>query len=57
MLLGMSDKNVKLIEEELKVQLITRGELIQIVGEEKNVEEANKLMEQLLSSYSKRDQY
>ena len=35
MLLGISDKNVKLIEAELKVQLITRGELIQIIGEEK----------------------
>lgn len=35
MLLGISDKNVKLIEAELKVQLITRGEQIQIIGEEK----------------------
>ncbi|MFF2754274.1 PhoH family protein [Psychrobacillus sp. NPDC058041] len=49
MLLGISDKNLKLIEEELKVQLITRGETIRIVGEEKNVEEVRKLMEQLLS--------
>ena len=49
MLLGMSDKNLKLIEEELKVQLITRGESIRIVGEEENVLEANKLMEQLLA--------
>jgi len=49
MLLGISDKNVKLIEAELKVQLITRGEQIQIVGEEKNVEEAKKLMIQLLA--------
>ncbi|TQR10618.1 PhoH family protein [Psychrobacillus soli] len=49
MLLGISDKNVKLIEAELKVRLITRGEQIQIVGEEKNVEEAKKLMVQLLA--------
>lgn len=49
MLLGISDKNLKLIEEELKVQLITRGETIRIVGEESNVEEVRKLMEQLLS--------
>ncbi|PZX07175.1 phosphate starvation-inducible protein PhoH [Psychrobacillus insolitus] len=49
MLLGMSDKNLKLIEEELKVQLITRGESIRIAGEEENVLEANKLMEQLLA--------
>ncbi|QFF99478.1 PhoH family protein [Psychrobacillus glaciei] len=49
MLLGISDKNLKLIEEELKVQLITRGETIRIAGDEKNVGEAKKLMEQLLA--------
>lgn len=49
MLLGISDKNVKLIEAELKVQLITRGEQIQIIGEEKNVEDARQLMSQLLA--------
>ena len=49
MLLGISDKNVKLIEAELRVQLITRGEQIQIIGEEKNVEDARQLMIQLLA--------
>lgn len=49
MLLGISDKNVKLIEAELKVQLITRGEQIQIIGDEKNVEDAKQLMIQLLA--------
>ncbi|SDM84233.1 phosphate starvation-inducible protein PhoH [Psychrobacillus sp. OK028] len=49
MLLGISDKNIKLIEAELKVQLITRGEQIQIIGEEKNVDEARQLMTQLLA--------
>ncbi|MER2079445.1 PhoH family protein [Psychrobacillus psychrotolerans] len=49
MLLGISDKNVKLIEAELKVQLITRGEQIQIIGDEKNVEDARQLMIQLLA--------
>ena len=48
MLLGISDKNIKLIEEELRVQLITRGELIQIAGEEQNVEDARQLIIQLL---------
>ncbi|MGB2871851.1 PhoH family protein, partial [Psychrobacillus psychrotolerans] len=33
----------------LKVQLITRGEQIQIIGEEKNVEDARQLMIQLLA--------
>lgn len=49
MLLGISDKNIKLIEEELKVKLITRGEVIRVVGDDGNVEEAKKLMEQLLA--------
>lgn len=49
MLLGISDKNIKLIEQELKVQLITRGENIRIVGEQENIVEAKKLMEQLLT--------
>ncbi|WP_277587181.1 PhoH family protein [Psychrobacillus antarcticus] len=49
MLLGISDKNVKLIEAELKVKLITRGEQIQIIGEEKNAEDARQLMIQLLA--------
>ena len=34
MLLGMSDANIRLIEETYKVQVITRGEVIQIVGED-----------------------
>lgn len=34
MLLGMSDGNVKLIEETFNVQIITRGGLIQIAGED-----------------------
>lgn len=34
MLLGMSDANVKLIEETFEVQIITRGGLIQIAGED-----------------------
>lgn len=34
MLLGMSDANLKLIEETFNVQIITRGEVIQIAGSE-----------------------
>ncbi|WP_313891805.1 PhoH family protein [Psychrobacillus sp.] len=49
MLLGIADKNIKLIEEQLKVQLITRGEVIRIVGEDNNIEEAKKLLGQLLA--------
>lgn len=39
MLLGMSDANVKLIEETFSVQIITRGGLIQIAGEDHNKKE------------------
>ncbi len=33
-LLGMGDKNISLIEETYDVQIITRGEVIQVVGED-----------------------
>ncbi|KGR81500.1 PhoH family protein [Lysinibacillus odysseyi] len=39
MLLGMSDANVKLIEETFSVQIITRGGLIQIAGEDHDKKE------------------
>lgn len=39
MLLGMSDANVKLIEETFNVQIITRGGLIQIAGEDDDKKE------------------
>ena len=42
MLLGMSDANITLIEETYGVQIITRGEVIQIAGEN---EEKKKLKE------------
>lgn len=34
MLLGMSDANITLIEETYSVQIITRGEVIQIAGDD-----------------------
>ena len=49
MLLGMSDANIRLIEETFKVQIITRGEVIQIVGEdEQKRENAYHVLEALL---------
>jgi len=48
LLLGISDGNMKLIEQELGVQVITRGESIRLVGEVENTETAKKLIEQLL---------
>ena len=48
LLLGISDGNMKLIEQQLGVQVITRGESIRLVGELENTATAKKLIEQLL---------
>lgn len=48
MLLGISDANMKLIEEALKVHIITRGEQIQLAGEEDAKEQATFLLQALL---------
>lgn len=48
MLLGISDQNLKLIEEELTISIHTRGETISISGEEEQAESAKALLEQLL---------
>lgn len=48
MLLGMSDQNMKLIEEELEISILTRGETISLSGEEENKTAGRELIEQLL---------
>ncbi|WP_397539360.1 PhoH family protein [Rummeliibacillus pycnus] len=48
MLLGISDANLKLIEEAFQIQMITRGDSIVIVGEEENKQQASLLVQQLL---------
>jgi len=48
MLLGISDANMKLIEEALHVHIITRGEQIQLAGEEEAKEQATFLLQALL---------
>lgn len=49
MLLGMSDGNITLIEETFDVQIITRGELIQIAGQDNNKkEQAKRVLHSLL---------
>ncbi|HWI50319.1 MAG TPA: PhoH family protein [Rummeliibacillus sp.] len=49
MLLGISDANLKLIEEAFQIQMITRGDSIVIVGEEENKQQASLLVQQLLN--------
>lgn len=46
MLLGISDQNMKLIEEELKITILVRGDTISLSGEQSN--SAKVLFEQLL---------
>lgn len=48
MLLGISDANMKLVEEALHVHIITRGEQIQLAGEESAKEQATFLLHALL---------
>lgn len=48
MLLGISDQNMKLIEESLNITIITRGDTISIAGEEKDITSGKFLLEQLL---------
>ena len=49
MLLGMSDANITLIEETYNVQIITRGEVIQIAGDDAaKKKQAHSVLEALL---------
>lgn len=48
MLLGMSDQNLKLIEEAFQVHIITRGETIHLVGEDAAREQVTQLLMALL---------
>nr|WP_106780001.1 PhoH family protein [Lysinibacillus timonensis] len=48
MLLGMRDANIKLIEETFNVQIITRGEVIQVSGEEEPKKHVTELLHALL---------
>lgn len=48
MLLGISDQNMKLIEEELNITILMRGETISLSGEEEQSNSAKLLFEQLL---------
>ncbi len=48
MLLGISDQNIQLIEENLSVAVLSRGETISLKGSGENTEAAKQLLEQLL---------
>lgn len=47
-LLGNADANIKIIEDELKVSVVTRGETIYVSGSEENVELVSRIIEKLL---------
>ena len=48
MLLGISDQNIKLIEEELAISIMTRGDTISLGGNEESCNSGRTLIEQLL---------
>ena len=48
-LLGVSDSNLKVLEEELKVSIITRGETITLAGDAETVELATQVIRALLA--------
>src|SRR5690606_41099436 len=47
-LLGNSDANLKIIEQELAVSIVTRGESVFVSGEMEQVELVGKVLEKLL---------
>ena len=48
MLLGISDQNMKLIEESMNISILTRGDTISLAGEEQDINAGKFLLEQLL---------
>ncbi|MET3574733.1 PhoH family protein [Bhargavaea ullalensis] len=48
MLLGISDQNMKLLEEELGIRVLTRGGIISVKGDPEAAETARELLAQLL---------
>lgn len=52
-LFGKKDKNLKVIEKELDVKMIARGNTIKIIGNNKDVESASEVIEELLSITNK----
>ncbi|MDW0117386.1 PhoH family protein [Sporosarcina thermotolerans] len=48
MLLGISDQNLKMIEESMSISILTRGDTISLAGEEKDIQAGKFLLEQLL---------
>ena len=48
-LFGKKDKNLKIIEDELNLKVVARGNKIKMKGPEKSVDDAGQVIEQLLS--------
>ncbi|KHD85196.1 PhoH family protein [Heyndrickxia ginsengihumi] len=47
-LFGISDKHLKVLEDEYKVNIITRGETIQVAGDEETINRVNTILTKLL---------
>src|SRR5690554_6892185 len=48
-LLGNGDTNIKILEDELDVYILTRGEMVHVSGSVENVELVSKVLETLLN--------
>lgn len=48
LLLGNADSNIKILEDELHVSIVTRGEMVHVSGTEENVEIVSNIIEKLL---------
>ena len=47
-LLGNADTNLKIIEEELEVSIVTRGESVSLSGDEERVDLASQILDKLI---------
>lgn len=56
-LLGNSDANIKILEAELNVSIITRGETVHVSGNENNVELFSHIIEQAALCHSQGNQH
>ncbi len=56
-LIGNADANLKVIEQELGVSIITRGETVYVSGDLKHVELVGDISRSLTICYSKRNKH
>ena len=56
-LFGSFDENIKIVEHELGVNIVSRGSDLKIMGDDENVSRAVRAINSLLTLISRRDAY